>query len=192
MAYLEKEQRDLVRLDYADVLASPLTAGGDPPAPYASYFAELLDEWAPENDPTERLYRLGVAVLDAMCAGVAAEPLARYFEYWLLRLAGRVPVGRDVPAVRGARWVRARCSNPIALVPVSAVWIARPGPRGVGERRCASSASAARAGPGALGAVAVTSEALVQLRGGPSAAARVAASIASRERLETCCEQINP
>ncbi len=68
VAYQEREQRDLVRLDYADVLGSPLTAGGEA-CTYASYFAELLDEWAPENDPQERLYRLGVAVLDAHAGG---------------------------------------------------------------------------------------------------------------------------
>jgi DNA repair protein RecO (recombination protein O) len=90
VAYQEREQRDLVRLDYADVLGSPLTAGGEA-CTYASYFAELLDEWAPENDPQERLYRLGVAVLDAMREGVGAERLARYFEYWLLRLQGVYP-----------------------------------------------------------------------------------------------------
>jgi DNA repair protein RecO (recombination protein O) len=90
VAYQEREQRDLVRLDYADVLGSPLTAGGEA-CTYASYFAELLDEWAPENDPQERLFRLGVAVLEALRAGVGAERLARYFEYWLLRLQGVYP-----------------------------------------------------------------------------------------------------
>jgi DNA repair protein RecO (recombination protein O) len=90
MAYQERELRDLVRLDYADVLGSPMSVGGEA-CTYASYFAELLDEWAPENDPQERLYRLGVAVLEALEAGVAADRVARYFEYWLLRLQGVYP-----------------------------------------------------------------------------------------------------
>ncbi|HYS27116.1 MAG TPA: DNA repair protein RecO C-terminal domain-containing protein, partial [Vicinamibacterales bacterium] len=58
------------------------------------YFAELLDEWAQEADADERLYRLGTSMLDALSAGAPVEPLARYFEYWLLRLQGVYPEAR--------------------------------------------------------------------------------------------------
>lgn len=96
LAWHEHEGRDLVRLDYADVLGSPMTVGGAACA-YASYFAELLDEWAPENDPQERLFRLGVSVLTATTQGVALDRLARYFEYWLLRLQGVYPSVQACP-----------------------------------------------------------------------------------------------
>ena len=33
-------------------------------------------------------------MLDALAAGVPVEPLARYFEYWLLRLQGVYPESR--------------------------------------------------------------------------------------------------
>ena len=55
---------------------------------YVGYFAELIDEWAPEADPNEPLFRLGASMVDAMAVGVPIDPLARYFEYWLLRLQG--------------------------------------------------------------------------------------------------------
>jgi DNA repair protein RecO len=58
---------------------------------HAAYFAELLDEWAPEHLPNERLFRLGAAVGDALAAGASVEALARYFEFWLLRLEGVYP-----------------------------------------------------------------------------------------------------
>ncbi len=61
---------------------------------HVGYFAELIDEWAPEADPNETLFRLGVSVVEAIAKGVAIEPLARYFEYWLLRLQGVYPEGR--------------------------------------------------------------------------------------------------
>lgn len=96
VGYFEREQRDLVQLNFADAVRSPLSAPGDA-CTYASYFAELLDEWASENDPQERLFRLGVAVLDALTTGAAAVPLARYFEYWLLRLEGVYPSVRQCP-----------------------------------------------------------------------------------------------
>ena len=52
---------------------------------------ELLDEWAPDNAANERLFRLGASVAESLCAGGAVDALARYFEYWLLRLEGVYP-----------------------------------------------------------------------------------------------------
>jgi DNA repair protein RecO len=58
---------------------------------HAAYFAELLDEWSPDGAPNERLYRLGVAVVGALGRGGSVDALARYFEYWLMRLEGVYP-----------------------------------------------------------------------------------------------------
>ncbi len=91
IAYFEKERRELVSLNYAEPIASPLRAGSPEALTYVGYFAELIDEWAQEADADERLYRLGTSVLDAIGVGVPIEPLARYFEYWLLRLQGVYP-----------------------------------------------------------------------------------------------------
>ena len=90
VAYFEKETRELVGMNYAEPVRSPMSAP-DEAVGYASYFAELLDEWAPADDPNETLYRLGTSVLAAMAAGAPIEALARYFEYWLLRLQGVYP-----------------------------------------------------------------------------------------------------
>jgi DNA repair protein RecO (recombination protein O) len=91
VAYFEKERRDLVSVNYSEPSCSPLSALDPDALGYAHYFAELLDEWAQEADPEERLYRLGAAMVEAFAMGVPAEPLARYFEYWLLRLQGVYP-----------------------------------------------------------------------------------------------------
>ncbi len=97
VAYFEKERRELVGLNYAEPVRSPLTlamkAVGDALG-YIGYFAELLDEWAQEADADDRLFRLGASMLDALSAGAPVEPLARYFEYWLLRLQGVYPESR--------------------------------------------------------------------------------------------------
>src|SRR5689334_19474800 len=97
-AYVEHETRELVRLDRIEPKISPLAAstGCETEAAarvlgYAAYFAELLDEWAPENAANERLFRLGASVGEALCTGGSAETLGRYFEYWLLRLEGVYP-----------------------------------------------------------------------------------------------------
>ena len=98
VAYFESARRELVGLNYAETIQSPLklsNAAAQEGLTYAAYFAELLNEWAQEADADERLYRLGASMLDALAAGAPAEPLARYFEYWLLRLQGLYPDTRD-------------------------------------------------------------------------------------------------
>ena len=88
VAYLERERRDLVRVDYVEATRSPMSAIDGEALGYAGYFAELIDEWAPDADPNEPLFRLGASMVEAMAAGVPIDPLARYFEHWLLRLQG--------------------------------------------------------------------------------------------------------
>src|SRR5258705_1683776 len=94
LAYFEKERRELVGLNYAETVRSPLALSTQDALGYVGYFAELLDEWAQEADADDRLYRLGASMLDALTAGAPVEPLARYFEYWLLRLQGVYPEAR--------------------------------------------------------------------------------------------------
>jgi len=112
VAYFEKERRELVGLNFAETIRSPLALMGSPRSGrdvreasaarevdgealgYVGYFAELLDEWAQDADADERLYRLGASMLGALAAGAPVEPLARYFEYWLLRLQGVYPEAR--------------------------------------------------------------------------------------------------
>jgi DNA repair protein RecO len=103
VAYFEKERRELVGLNYAETARSPMSAKPEALG-HIGYFAELLDQWAPDADPTsERLYRLGAALIDALASGAPIEPLARYFEYWLLRLQGVYP---SIDACAG-------CSGPL-------------------------------------------------------------------------------
>jgi DNA repair protein RecO (recombination protein O) len=109
VAYFEKEQRELVNLNYAEAVRSPLATANPDALGYSAYFAELLDASAADADPDERLYRLGTATLEAMTAAGPVEPLARYFECWLLRLQGVYPTdlacgqcGRDFDAADGA------------------------------------------------------------------------------------------
>jgi DNA repair protein RecO (recombination protein O) len=129
VAYFERERRELVGLNYAEPIRSPMglaMRGGGPAeagpydgapegrnAPgfdalgYVGYFAELLDEWAQDADADDRLYRLGVSMLDALGGGAPVEPLARYFEYWLLRLQGVYPETRGTLSAEAAAFLAA-------------------------------------------------------------------------------------
>ena len=93
VAYFEKEGRELVGINYAETVQSPLKLSGSA-LEHVGYFAELLDEWAQDADVDERLFRLGTSILDALITGAPVAPLARYFECWLLRLQGLYPEER--------------------------------------------------------------------------------------------------
>ena len=126
VVYFEKESRELVSLNTADTLRSPLAAHHPDALVYVGYLAELIDEWAPEGDPNERLFRLGTSVVDALVGDVPVESLVRYFEVLVAPAPGRVSF-----CVRRASAARARSA------------------RAVGWRRRAADSSVAAAPPGA-------------------------------------------
>jgi len=119
VAYFERERRELVSLNYVEPTRSPLSAVEGEALGYVGYFAELIDEWSPEADPNETLFRLGASVVDALGAGVPIEPLARYFEYWLLRLQGVYAADPTLSADAQAFLSSARTCSPFALAGVA-------------------------------------------------------------------------
>jgi DNA repair protein RecO (recombination protein O) len=139
VAYYEREQRDLVRINYVEPLRSPLSVIDEIRSAVAlghvGYFAELIDEWAPEAHADERLYRLGASVVEALSSGVPIDRLARYFEYWLLRLQGVYPSVAACPA----------CAAPLdkgaVMAPRDDVYVCRG---------CAPAAGGTRISPEAL------------------------------------------
>ncbi|MGC4085386.1 MAG: DNA repair protein RecO [Vicinamibacterales bacterium] len=117
VTYRERERRELVFVEDIAPTQSPLripSTAGDALG-HVGYFAELIDEWSPDNDPNETLYRLGASIVDALAAGIAVDPLARYFEYRLLRLQGVYEA--DPRASAGARAFldAARTCSPLGL-----------------------------------------------------------------------------
>jgi DNA repair protein RecO (recombination protein O) len=128
VAYVEKERRELVLLNYVEPTRSPLAMmsgiqradGNGDALGYVSYFAELIDEWAQEADPhNETLFRLGSSMVEALVEGVPADRLARYFEYWLLRLQGVYEAHPRASADALAFLDAARCSSPLGLAGVT-------------------------------------------------------------------------
>jgi DNA repair protein RecO (recombination protein O) len=161
VAYYEREHRDLVRLNFVEPLRSPLLAAGDALG-YVGYFAELIDEWAPEAHTDERLYRLGASAVEAMAAGAPMEPLARYFEYWLLRLQG------VYPSIRRCGGCGAPLTAGAAMPPREAVLLCRTCAPGQGGTRLSPEAmlflkDATAVGPAGLEGLALASAASREL-----------------------------
>ena len=115
VAYLERERRDLVRIDYVEVTRSPLSAADGEALGYVGYFAELIDEWAQDADPNESLFRLGASLVEAMAMGVPIDRLARYFEHWLMRLQGVYEPDERLSPEAQAFLGAARTASPLTL-----------------------------------------------------------------------------
>src|SRR5262245_40261193 len=115
VGYFERERRDLVSLNFVEPVRSPLSAASGDALGYVGYFAELIDEWAQDADPTETLFRLGASMVEARAADVPVESRARYFEYWLLRLQGVYAVDPRLSEEARAFLAAARERSPFAI-----------------------------------------------------------------------------
>jgi len=110
VTWFEREGRDLVRIsDVESVRPASRLLGELEDILLASYLAEHLLEFAQENEPAELYYRLLDSTVEALLAGVDRDLVARFFEIWMLRLAGIFPspvecpaCGREMDAARGA------------------------------------------------------------------------------------------
>ena len=98
--WFEKDTSDLARLRElqlvrpADGLQAELEG-----ILLASYLAEHATVFAQENEASERLFRLVDSTLEALLAdGVSLGVAARYFEAWVLRLAGIFPAPTECPS----------------------------------------------------------------------------------------------
>ena len=93
LAYYEKENRELVSISSTEILKSQFPLNLKPEvAEVLAYMGELINEFAPPHEADERLFRMLTACVDTLTLQQSAErQLTRYFEIWLLRLAGLFP-----------------------------------------------------------------------------------------------------
>ncbi len=89
--YAERPREDLVRLDSFEILWSPLTASVDWLRMAGLQFVvEVLEQALPEQAPEDNVFRLALAVLQAMEAHPVWLPVT-YFSVWMCRLMGWWP-----------------------------------------------------------------------------------------------------
>jgi DNA repair protein RecO (recombination protein O) len=92
LQFFEKENRDLVRIQSADLLDSPMKLFQDyDRAVCAGRLVELVDRFLPEHEPQDAVFRLVRMTVRALEQGCPIEFAACYFEVWMLRLAGVFP-----------------------------------------------------------------------------------------------------
>ena len=90
--FFEKENRDLVRIQSAEILDSPMKLFEDyDRAVCAGRLIELVDRFLPEHEPQDAVFRLVRMTVRALEQGCEIGFAACYFEVWMLRLAGVFP-----------------------------------------------------------------------------------------------------
>lgn len=110
IGYVEKEQDEVVRIESVDLIRSLFPAQQNLVSSVAAtYIAELIDTFAPADDPAELLYRLLDRTTEALLEGTPAVPVVAYAEVWTLRLGGIFPSWRnciegDEPLARPLRF----------------------------------------------------------------------------------------
>jgi len=89
--YEDRERQELSRLDSCDVIESPLaTEVGYPRVVALAHLAELLDEFLPDREVNDAIFRLTLSVLASLRGPDIWMPLT-YFDLWLTRLLGFLP-----------------------------------------------------------------------------------------------------
>jgi DNA repair protein RecO (recombination protein O) len=102
VSWFEREDRDLVRVRGVEMLRPAHRLADDLEGILLGcYLAEHALVFAPENEGNELLFRLLDSTIEALLAGVDRGLAARYFEQWVLRLAGVFPPPRECPLCGG-------------------------------------------------------------------------------------------
>ena len=100
--WFEKEGRDLARISSVERAPGAAAPPGDLEGLLVgAYLAETAATFAPEREPAAALFRLLDATLAALAAGGDRRALVRYFESWVLRLAGVFPAPEALAEEKG-------------------------------------------------------------------------------------------
>ncbi len=92
VTYLEKEGRELVRIDHCDIIESHINIQKKLKYYYAlAYIAEIVDLFSRTSERDEKFYRLIKAIIRSLEEGLRLAPCIRYFEIWVLKLQGILP-----------------------------------------------------------------------------------------------------
>jgi DNA repair protein RecO (recombination protein O) len=94
MAYFQRETRELVNLDSCELIRSQFSLVSDYwTSVVLDYFAEVTDQLLPAAEPSEKFFRLLLAVLDSLQPAEtgSAWRAVTYFSLWAVRLSGWLP-----------------------------------------------------------------------------------------------------
>ena len=94
MFYFQRENRELVSLDSCELIQSQFGMTGDYAAGIVlDFMAEVSEHLLPPHEPSEKFFRLLLAVLEFLRRDPARHvwPALLYFSLWAVRLSGLLP-----------------------------------------------------------------------------------------------------
>ena len=95
IGYSEREADEVVRIESVDLVRSLFPAQQNLISSIsATYIAEMVDTFAPANDPAELIYRLLDRTTEALLEGAPPLAVVAYAEIWTLRIGGIFPSWR--------------------------------------------------------------------------------------------------
>jgi DNA repair protein RecO (recombination protein O) len=121
--WVEREARDLHRLESVDCLRSFAAMQADPELQATcAVLVELTRTFGSEGQAEPADFRLIGAVLEALERGGDPPTLLRYFEYWLLRIHGLLPdfAEQRFAAAERAALLQFATTPPAELTPLAA------------------------------------------------------------------------
>ncbi len=98
VTWRQKEGRDLARISSVELIrpADGLLADLEGLL-LSAYLRDHMLEFAQEDEPGDKMYRLLDATTEALLSGLDRDLVTRYFEAWVLRLAGIFPAPYTCP-----------------------------------------------------------------------------------------------
>lgn len=97
--WIEKEGRELCRIAEAELVRPAAAIQEDLEGLLLSaYLAEQVRTFVQEGEPSATFFRLLDSTIAGLLAGIPLDAAARYFEVWVLRLSGLLPVPRECPS----------------------------------------------------------------------------------------------
>jgi DNA repair protein RecO (recombination protein O) len=92
MAYFQRENQDLASLTSCELIQSQFDLGSDYGRGVAlDFFTEAAEHLLPPHEPSEKFFRLMIAVLTYLRGGGEVWAATLYFSLWAVRLSGVLP-----------------------------------------------------------------------------------------------------
>jgi DNA repair protein RecO (recombination protein O) len=93
LTFQERENRELVTISSTEIMKSNFNLYAQVESgEVLAYMGELIGEFAPPHEADEKMFRMLSACVDALATSEdSGRAITRYFEVWLLRLAGLFP-----------------------------------------------------------------------------------------------------
>ena len=92
MAYFQRENAELANLNGCELIESQFDLGSDYGRGVAlDFFTETAEHLLPPHEPSEKFFRLMIAVLAYLRSGGEVWAATLYFSLWAVRLSGVLP-----------------------------------------------------------------------------------------------------